>query len=29
MDEIDRVVAAYPWMNDDIFVAERLDNWLR
>ncbi|HEU4585493.1 MAG TPA: dihydrodipicolinate synthase family protein [Gemmatimonadaceae bacterium] len=29
MEEIDRVVAAYPWMNDDIFVAERLDHWLR
>ncbi len=28
-EEIDRVVAAYPWMNDDAFVAERLDHWLR
>jgi dihydrodipicolinate synthase/N-acetylneuraminate lyase len=27
--EIDRVVAAYPWMTDDAFVAERLDDWLR
>jgi dihydrodipicolinate synthase/N-acetylneuraminate lyase len=29
VDEIDRVVAAYPWMKDDSFVAERLDRWLR
>lgn len=29
IEEIDRVVAAYPWMNDDAFVAERLDAWLR
>lgn len=29
MEEIDRVLAAYPWMSDDAFVAERLDNWLR
>ncbi|HEU6450320.1 MAG TPA: dihydrodipicolinate synthase family protein [Gemmatimonadaceae bacterium] len=29
LDEIERVMAAYPWMNDDVFVAERLDNWLR
>lgn len=29
VEEIDRVMAAYPWMNDDYFVAERLDRWLR
>jgi hypothetical protein len=29
IEEIDRVRAAYPWMNDDDFVAERLDDWLR
>lgn len=29
IEEIDRVVEAYPWMNDDSFVAERLDYWLR
>lgn len=29
LEEIDRVAAAYPWMNDDEFVAERLDDWLR
>jgi dihydrodipicolinate synthase/N-acetylneuraminate lyase len=29
MEEIDRVTAAYPWMTDDAFVAERLDDWLR
>ena len=29
IEEIDRVRAAYPWMNDDDFVAERLDSWLR
>ena len=28
-EEIDRVMAAYPWMTDDNFVAERLDDWLR
>ncbi len=27
--EIDRVIAAYPWMNDDEFVVQRLDDWLR
>lgn len=26
--EIDRVYAAYPHLNDDIFVAEHLDGWL-
>jgi dihydrodipicolinate synthase/N-acetylneuraminate lyase len=29
IEEIDRVRAAYPWMNDDDFVAERLNDWLR
>jgi dihydrodipicolinate synthase/N-acetylneuraminate lyase len=29
LGEIDRVTAAYPWMHDDEFVAERLDDWLR
>jgi hypothetical protein len=27
--EIDRVYAAYPHLNDDAFVAEHLDEWLR
>jgi dihydrodipicolinate synthase/N-acetylneuraminate lyase len=27
--EIDRVVAAYPHLNDDAFVAEHLDQWLK
>jgi len=27
-DEIDRVCAAYPHLNDDAFVAEHLDEWL-
>jgi len=27
--EIDRVVAAYPGLTDDAFVAENRDNWLR
>jgi dihydrodipicolinate synthase/N-acetylneuraminate lyase len=29
MQEINRVCRAYPWMNDDAFVAERLDQWMR
>ncbi|MXX15161.1 MAG: dihydrodipicolinate synthase family protein [Gemmatimonadetes bacterium] len=29
MEEIDRVYAAYPHLNDDDFVAEHLDAWLR
>ena len=29
MEEIDRVYAAYPHLNDDAFVAEHLDDWLR
>jgi dihydrodipicolinate synthase/N-acetylneuraminate lyase len=28
LDEIDRVYAAYPLLNDDQFVAEHLDRWL-
>ena len=28
-EEIDRVHAAYPHLNDDAFVAEHLDDWLR
>jgi hypothetical protein len=28
-DEIDRVYRAYPGMNDDAFVAEHLDEWMR
>jgi hypothetical protein len=28
-EEIDRVRRAYPHLNDDAFVAERLDGWLR
>lgn len=27
-EEIDRVCAAYPQLNDDVFVAENLDRWL-
>lgn len=27
-EEIDRVYAAYPHLNDDAFVAEHLDHWL-
>jgi len=27
-DEIDRVLAAYPWLRDDDFVAAGLDRWL-
>lgn len=29
MQEIDRVCAAYPHLNDDEFVASHLDEWLR
>lgn len=29
MEEIDRVYSAYPHLNDDAFVAEHLDEWLR
>ena len=29
MAEIDRVHAAYPHLNDDAFVAEHLDTWLK
>ncbi|MDO8585601.1 MAG: dihydrodipicolinate synthase family protein [Armatimonadota bacterium] len=28
MEEIDRVYAAYPHLNDDEFVSQRLDEWL-
>ncbi|MFZ4768229.1 MAG: dihydrodipicolinate synthase family protein, partial [Roseimicrobium sp.] len=28
-DEIDRVCRAYPHLNDDAFVAEHRDEWLR
>jgi hypothetical protein len=27
-DEISRVAEAYPWLTDDEFVAEHLDDWL-
>lgn len=27
--EIDRVYAAYPHLNDDLFVAQNIDQWLR
>lgn len=29
LQEIDRVCAAYPHLNDDAFVGERRDDWLR
>ncbi len=29
MEEIDRVYVAYPHLNDDAFVAEHLDEWVR
>ncbi len=28
-EEIDRVYCAYPHLNDDVFVAKHLDQWLR
>lgn len=28
LEEIDRVRAQYPWLNDDAFVRENLDRWL-
>ncbi|MDZ4288944.1 MAG: hypothetical protein U0984_13340, partial [Prosthecobacter sp.] len=28
-EEIDRVYRAYPHLNDDAFVAEHLDEWLK
>ncbi|WP_395742116.1 dihydrodipicolinate synthase family protein [Prosthecobacter sp.] len=28
-EEIDRVYAAYPHLNDDVFVAEHRDEWMR
>jgi len=29
IEEIDRVIAAYPHLTDDAFVAQHLDDWLR
>lgn len=29
MEEIDRLYAQYPQLNDDAFVAEHLESWLR
>ena len=29
LEEIDRVSATYPFLNDDRFVAEHLDDWLK
>ena len=29
LEEIDRVYAAYPHLNDDAFVRENLDRWLK
>ncbi|MEZ5385492.1 MAG: dihydrodipicolinate synthase family protein [Prosthecobacter sp.] len=29
LEEIDRVCRAYPHLNDDVFVAEHRDDWLR
>jgi hypothetical protein len=28
LDEIERVYAAYPHLNDDSFVAQNVDRWL-
>jgi hypothetical protein len=28
MEEIDRVYAVYPHLNDDSFIAENIDRWL-
>jgi len=28
-EEIDRVMAAYPYLHDDAFIRERLDSWLK
>jgi len=28
-EQIDRVYAAYPHLNDDVFVAENRDEWLK
>jgi hypothetical protein len=28
MEEIERVIAAYPHLTDDQFVSENLDTWL-
>jgi hypothetical protein len=29
MDEIDRVCRSYPHLQDDAFIQEHLDEWLR
>jgi hypothetical protein len=29
LEEIDRVYAAYPHLNDDAFVREHLEEWMR
>jgi dihydrodipicolinate synthase/N-acetylneuraminate lyase len=29
LEQIDRVHRSYPWMRDDEFVSERLDDWLK
>lgn len=29
VDELDRVIRSHPWLTDDEFVAEHLDEWLR
>ncbi len=28
-EEVDRVISAYPWMTDDDFVADGIDEWMR
>lgn len=28
IEELDRIIATHPWLTDDEFVAENLDNWL-
>jgi len=29
LEEIDRVITAYPDLTDDAFVAQNLDDWLK
>jgi hypothetical protein len=29
MEQIDRVYGAYPHLNDDRFVTEHLDEWMK
>ncbi len=29
VEELDRVIRSHPWLTDDEFVAEHLDEWLR